>query len=142
VRDRQKGPQFRCEPLQNSGADLHTLARVDSQVLGVSREKHHRYLIDDDAMRGVGYAYVSRSGHIGPLAAVEPRAMDIAFRTVLAVAAEGGSSNVSAFLPGTSEATLDLATEHGMRITFPMMLMSSHDFGDWRLYLPRDPGFM
>jgi ribosomal protein S18 acetylase RimI-like enzyme len=151
LHDRLKGPQFRCEPLQNSGADLHTLARVDSQVLGVSREKHHRYLIDDDAMRGVaffvgdncvGYAYVSRGGHIGPLAAVEPRAMDTAFRTVLAVAAEGGSSKVSAFLPGTSEATLDLAIEHGMRITFPMMLMSSYDFGDWRLYLPRDPGFM
>ena len=45
-------------------------------------------------------------------------------------------------LPGTSEATLNLAIEHGMRITFPLMLMSSRDFGDWRLYLPRDPGFM
>jgi hypothetical protein len=127
------------------------LARIDSQVLGVSREKHHKYLIDDDAMRGVaffdgdncaGYGHVSRGGHIGPLAAVEPKAMGTAFRTALAVAAEGGSSKVSAFLPGTSEATLDLAIEHGMRITFPMMLMSSHDFGDWRLYLPRDPGFM
>jgi GNAT superfamily N-acetyltransferase len=151
LRGRLEGPQFRCEPLQTSGADLHTLVRIDSQVLGVSREKHHKYLIDDDAMRGVaffegddcvGYAYVSRGGHIGPLVAVEPKAMGTAFRTALVVALEGGSSKVSAFLPGTSEATLSLAIEYGMRITFPMMLMSSLDFGDWRLYLPRDPGFM
>jgi hypothetical protein len=29
-----------------------------------------------------------------------------------------------------------------MRIAFPMMLMSSHAFGDWSRYLPRNPGFM
>ena len=81
-----------------------------------------------------------RGGHIGPLAAVQPESMGTAFRTALDIAAEGGSSKVSAFLPGTSEATLNIAIEHGMRITFPMMLMSSHDFGDWRLYLPRDSG--
>src|SRR5262249_39030526 len=55
LRGRLEGPQFRCEPLQTSGADLHTLARIDSQVLGVSREKHHTYLIHDDAMRGVAF---------------------------------------------------------------------------------------
>ena len=47
-----------------------------------------------------------------------------------------------AFLPGTSEAALTLAMEYGMRITFPMMLMSARPFGDWSVYLPRNPGFM
>jgi hypothetical protein len=27
-----------------------------------------------------------------------------------------------------------------MRITFPMLLMSTRDFGDWTGYLPRNPG--
>jgi hypothetical protein len=27
-----------------------------------------------------------------------------------------------------------------MRITFPMVLVAEHDFGDWTRYLPRNPG--
>ena len=27
-------------------------------------------------------------------------------------------------------------------ITFPMVLVSDREFGDWRRYLPRGPGFM
>ena len=148
---RLQGAQFRCESLQDSPPHLHYLTQIDAQVLGLSREKHHRFLIDDDATKGlaffagdkcVGYAYISSSGHIGPLAVVQPDAMGTAFRTALNIAAVGGSSNVSAFLPGTSDAALTLAMEVGMRITFPMMLMSAHPFGDWSLYLPRNPGFM
>jgi hypothetical protein len=37
---------------------------------------------------------------------------------------------------------LDLAAEHGLRITFPMMFMSTRPVGDWTRYLPRNPGFM
>jgi hypothetical protein len=29
-----------------------------------------------------------------------------------------------------------------MRIKFPMLLMSSREFGNWAQYLPRNPGFM
>jgi hypothetical protein len=118
--------------------------------LGVSREKHHSYLLDDATMRGVllhdngeciGYAYVSATGHVGPLAVAQARRMGAAFRTALDLAAASGAAQVSAFLPGASEA-LGIAVEHGLRITFPMVLLSSRDFGDWTRYLPRNPGFM
>jgi hypothetical protein len=120
-------------------------------VLGTSREKHHGFLVDEDGTRGlalydgdkcVGHTYISASGHIGPLAVVKAEAMDTAFRTALNLAADGSAPNVSAFLPGTSEAALTLATKCGMRITFPMLVMSARPFGDWGLYLPRNPGFM
>jgi hypothetical protein len=120
-------------------------------VLGLSREKHHAFLIDEEGARGVafhdgddcvGYAYISASGHIGPLAVVKTEAMGTAVRTALSIAADGDSANVSAFLPGTSEAAVSLAMDYGMRITFPMMLMSARPFGDWSLYLPRNPGIM
>jgi ribosomal protein S18 acetylase RimI-like enzyme len=149
--DRLQGAQFRCVPLEETASNLHALARIDARVLGVSREKHHRYLINDPATRGVslhagddcvGYAYVSTSGHIGPLAVMQPDALGTAFRTALALAAESGASQVSAFLPGASETALSMAVAHGMRITFPMLLMSTRDFGDWTQYLPRNPGFM
>jgi ribosomal protein S18 acetylase RimI-like enzyme len=148
---RLQGAQFRCTPLEETASHLHSLAQIDARALGVSREKHHRYLINDGATRGVllyagddciGYVYVNADGHIGPLAVSQPAALGAAFRTALSLAADSGSSQVSAFLPGTGDATLSIAIEHGMRITFPMVLMSTRDFGYWTQYLPRNPGFM
>jgi hypothetical protein len=81
-------------------------------------------------------------GHVGPLSVAEPKILGAAFKTALHLAAKTGSSQVSAFLPGTSDVALSIAVEHGMRITFPMVLVSTHDFGNWAQYLPRNPGFM
>jgi ribosomal protein S18 acetylase RimI-like enzyme len=64
-----------------------------------------------------------------------------AFKTALDLAAMSGAAQVSAFLPGVSQA-VGIAVEHGMRITFPMVLVSMREFGDWTRYLPRNPGFM
>ena len=133
---RLQGAQFRTVPLGEVASDLRNLAQIDAGVLGVSREKHHKYLINDSETRGVGlwagddcvgYAYVSTGGHIGPLAVTKPNAVDAAFRTALTLVAESGSSQVSAFVPGTSETALRTAVEHGMRITLPMLLMSTRD---------------
>ena len=66
---------------------------------------------------------------------------EAAFEAALGLALESGSPQITAFLPGTSDA-LRVAIEHGMRITFPMVLMSTHGFGNWSQYLPRNPGFM
>jgi hypothetical protein len=63
-------------------------------------------------------------------------------RTALNLATEGTSAQLSAFIPGFSDAALSVAIEHGMQITMPMVLMSTHDFGNWTQYVPRNPGFM
>jgi ribosomal protein S18 acetylase RimI-like enzyme len=148
---RLKGAQLRYVPLEDKASHLHSVAHIDEQALGVSREKHHRHLITDSGIRGVilyaeddcvGYAYISPDGHIGPLGVVQPKVLGAAFRTALDLAAKSGSSHVSAFLPGTSDVALSIAVEHGMRITLPMVLVSTHDFGNWAQYLPRNPGFM
>lgn len=149
--NRLQGELLRCLPLEETASHLRTLAGIDTRALSVSREKHHRFLINDPATRGVslhfgddcvGYAYVSADGHIGPLAVVQPDVLGTAFRTALSLAAEAGSAQVSAFLPGTSDTALSTAVAHGMRITFPMVLMSTRAFADWTQYLPRNPGFM
>jgi ribosomal protein S18 acetylase RimI-like enzyme len=145
------GPRYDVTPLKAEASTLRRLVQADEWVLGVSREKHHRYLINDGGARGLnlydgsdwaGYAYVDAGGHIGPLAVMKPHAVAPALRTALHLAAESGSSQVSAFLPGVSEAALNIAMEHGMRIKLPMLLMSSRVFGNWAQYLPRNPGFM
>jgi hypothetical protein len=148
---RLQGAPLRCVPIENTASQMENLVRIDVQVLGVSREKHHRYLASDSATRGVllhagddcvGYVYISSDGHIGPLAVARPDGLGAAFGTSLSLAVGGSSAQVSAFIPGTSESALSIAVEHGMRITIPMVLMSTRDCGDWAQYLPRNPGFM
>ncbi len=146
-----QGEPLRCSNIEATAAHLSSLARIDAGALGISREKHHRYLLNDSTMKGyffheggdcIGYAYISANGHVGPLAVAKRDAMGDAFKTALNLAAGSGASEVSAFLPGASGIALSIAAEHGMRITFPMVLVSTHDFGDWTRYLPRNPGFM
>ncbi len=143
--------QLRHAPLEDTASHLQSLAHIDAQTLGVSRAKHHRHLINESGLNGVafyagddcvGYAYISPGGHIGPLGVTQPEFIGAAFKTALHLAAHSGSANISAFIPGTSDATLRIAVEHGMRITLPMVLVSTHDFGNWSQYLPRNPGFM
>ncbi len=147
---RLRGDKLRVTPIEPIASHLETVARLDLDSLGVSRDKHHRYLLKDSTMKGmflheagdcVGYAYVSASGHVGPMALAQPSAVDAAFRTALNLAAASGAEQVSAFLPGVSKA-IGIAVEHGMRIKFPMVLVSTRAFGDWTRYLPRNPGFM
>jgi GNAT superfamily N-acetyltransferase len=144
------GEALYCEPLENTPSHIDRLAEIDACALGVSRTKHHRFLLNDGASRGVilyaddeciGYAYVAE-GHIGPLAVSRRNALDAAFRTALKLAAGGAPPQVSVFVPGSCEAALRAAIELKMRITFPMVLMSSTDFGNWCQYLPRNAGFM
>jgi GNAT superfamily N-acetyltransferase len=148
---RLQSAQLRSVPLEDTDSHLRSIARIDAQALGLSRDKHHRYLIKDSATKGVslytgddcvGYVYVGANGHIGPLAVARPDVIGPAFATALSLAAESGSAQVSAFIPGTSTAPLRLAIQHGMRIAFPMVLLSTREFGDWTRYLPRNPGFM
>jgi ribosomal protein S18 acetylase RimI-like enzyme len=142
---------LRWVALEDTAAHLASLAEIDARALGVSRGNHHKYLLNDPTTKGVllyaggecaGYAYISADGHIGPLAVAREDALGAAFTTALKLAADGNSAQVSAFLPGSCDTALSLAVEHKMRISFPMVLMATRDFGDWRQYLPRNPGFM
>ena len=147
-----RGAQLRFVPVEEGAPHFDDLVQTDLLALGTSREKHHRYLLKDGATKGfslfsgddcVGYVYISSEGHIGPLAIRRADALGPAFSTALNLAVDRGSPHISAFLPGSSEAALDLAVGHGMRITFPMLLMSNSSFGsNWTQYLPRNPGFM
>lgn len=149
--ERLQRPYLDHAPIANDPSHLETLAEIDERALGISRAKHHRHLIESGELRGVifstdgeptGYAYTSPSGHIGPVAVARPGLLAAVFATALKLAAEGSSAQVSAFLPGTCEDVFRVAVEHGMRITFPMVLAANRDFGSWTQYLPRNPGFM
>jgi GNAT superfamily N-acetyltransferase len=142
---------LRGVPIDDAAATMNKLREIDFGAIRASREKHHRYLLDDPSITGVllyagsdcvGYSYISSAGHIGPLAVMRADVLRDAFTTALRLAADRSSEKISAFLPGTCDGALSLAVEHGMRITFPMLLMASPGYGEWTQYLPRNPGFM
>lgn len=144
-------PALRSIPIDDSATTMKRLVEIDTSAVGFPREKHHRYLLNDPASTGVllcagsecvGYSYVSSRGHIGPLAVLQADVLGDAFIAAMKMAADGPSEKISAFLPGTCESALSLAVDHGMRITFPMLLMASPGYGAWTQYLPRNPGFM
>ena len=149
-------PKLESSPLrhvriEDTPAHRRELARVDGHVLSTNRDKHHGVLVRDPTMHGallyaadecVGYAYVNSAGHIGPLATIRASAAGPAFATALGLAADQGAAQISAFIPGANEAALAAAVACGMKILFPMLLMSSRPFGDWSQYAPRNPGFM
>ncbi|MGO4172775.1 GNAT family N-acetyltransferase [Bosea sp. TAF32] len=144
-------PRLRAAAIDDSAATMEKLAAIDSSAIGISREKHHRHLLNDAAVGGVllhagsecvGYAYISASGHIGPLAVTRSGILRDAFSTALRLAADSSVEKISAFLPGTCDSVLSLAVKQGMRISFPMLLIASPGYGGWTQYLPRNPGFM
>ncbi|WVT76126.1 GNAT family N-acetyltransferase (plasmid) [Sinorhizobium chiapasense] len=144
-------PPLRAVAIDGEATTMTKLAEIDARAIGVSREKHHRYLLGDPATEGVllyagdvpvGYGYIGANGHIGPLAVTRRDILRDAFATALKLAANGSATTISAFLPGTCDGALSLAVSQGMRITFPMLLMASPGYGDWTQYLPRNPGFM
>src|SRR4051812_41574906 len=70
-------PDAPLRSLAITAAHMQRLAEIDAHAIGVTREKHHRYLLDDPATTGVmpcasgecvGYAYIGSNGHVGPLA--------------------------------------------------------------------------
>ncbi|WP_456746315.1 GNAT family N-acetyltransferase [Bradyrhizobium sp. USDA 4354] len=143
-------PRLHLESLVAQTSGFDELASVDASALGISREKHHRYLLNDSTTSGftihagsecVGYVYIS-DGHIGPLAVRRTDLMGSALAAALSFAAQSDFPTISAFVSGASEPALKVAIENGMRLTFPMLLMSNRQFGDWGSYLPRNPGFM
>jgi len=144
-------PPLHSIAIEDTAAHMNRLADIDRQAVGVAREKHHRYLLNEPGTTGVmlcagrdcvGYTYISSKGHIGPLAVTQASVLDDAFMTALKIAVDGASEKISAFVPGTCDSALSVAINHGMRITFPMLLMASPGFGTWTQYLPRNPGFM
>ena len=138
-------------PLDGSNDEALALSEVDRLALGFTRGDHHELLAGEPGTRGfglyeagrlVGSFYVSKGGHVGPLAVASPNYIEAAFSSALAVAAGGESANVSCFLPGCNAAVLGKAMDLGMRIKFPMLMMSTATFDGWTAYLPRNPGFM
>jgi len=127
------------------------IGAIDQELLGFRRDLHHQFLLGGFAVRAVriehagcaaGYAYISARGHVGPLAIAPDADAKAVVTTALRCALEGGARQVSMLVPGRAEVIVQTALALGFRIEVPYVLMAWRPFGNWRNYLPRDPGFM
>ena len=138
-------------PIEPWPASREWLGRLDEEVLGFRRENHHAFLLGGFAARAlrierggnpVGYAYISADGHIGPLAAAPDADPAQVAATAIRCALEGQPNQVSMIAPGRAGEVLAAVSQLGFRIDEPFVLLSAQPFGDWRRYLPSNPGFM
>jgi ribosomal protein S18 acetylase RimI-like enzyme len=127
------------------------IGRIDEEILGFRRDSHHRFLLSgfapravsiERARRPVGYGYISADGHVGPLAVAADADPKAVVASVVRCALDGRPKQVSMIVPGRADQILGAVSELGFRIDEPYVLMSALPFGDWRHYLPSNPGFM
>jgi GNAT superfamily N-acetyltransferase len=151
VAARLKESPLSAEPLQLRDAASDWLVAIDQVAFGVSRAKHHAYMMTEGGLRGfafragaerVGYAYLSGDGHVGPIAVSNGRHLPDVLSAALVLACQAPGERASAFLPGSSSAVLDRALQSGLRIALPMLLMGDRQMTPWRRYCPRNPGLM
>jgi GNAT superfamily N-acetyltransferase len=146
------GPEaLDARPIEPWPASRDWLGRIDDAVLGFRREEHHAFLLDGFAARAVridqagqatGYAYISAEGHIGPLAFASDANPVAVLHTAVRCALQAQPKQVSMIVPGKADRLLAAAVDLGFRIEEPFVLLAAQPFGDWRRYLPSNPGFM
>ncbi|HKS88217.1 MAG TPA: GNAT family N-acetyltransferase [Stellaceae bacterium] len=128
------------------------LAAIEGPLLEMSRESMHRYLlhVPGNVCRlffraggeARGYAYVSPSGRVGPIAAMPPLPFERVLEAALAGATASSEGGVSVLLAGTNARALTLAAELGRHISQPLLLVASRRFGDFSRYAFHSAGVM
>lgn len=130
---------------------LEVLSRVDEQVLGFARELHHRYFLSVPGASCYlfrnksavdGYAYVWTNGRVGPLAVTSPSRFAPVMNAALGLAAAESLDSVSITVPGCNEQGVAIALSAGMRILYPLLLMSAKPFGKWDSYMFFSPALL
>ncbi|HEV2098784.1 MAG TPA: GNAT family N-acetyltransferase [Stellaceae bacterium] len=127
------------------------IGEIDEQVLGFRRDSHHRFLLGEYPVRAirieragrpVGYAYVSAEGHVGPLAIALDADRKAVVATAIQCALQQNPAQLSMIVAGRAEQILDTVSAFGFRLDEPYVLLSAQPFGDWRNYMPNNPGYM
>jgi GNAT superfamily N-acetyltransferase len=127
------------------------IGEIDEEVLGFRRDSHHRFLLSasparaisiDRAGRQAGYAYISPEGHIGPLAIAPDADRKAVVAVAIRCALEQQPDQLSMIVAGCAEQILGAVSAFGFRLDEPHVLLSARPFGNWRNYMPSNPGYM
>jgi hypothetical protein len=139
------------EDAENSLAERTRLDRLHRIALGFPSGWHNEFffkvlksrcLVFKKNGRPVGYAFVRPDGRIGPLVVRSASSFAGAFDLTLRAAVEGKPEKVTMYFPGSNGGAVRMGIEHGFRITYPMLFLSSRPMGDFENYLLYSGGLM
>jgi ribosomal protein S18 acetylase RimI-like enzyme len=136
-------PDLDSEPIGD--AALPELEVIDRLVLGVARAIDHRYWFGQPGLTGLlfrrrgeatGYAYVSASGQMGPVAARLPRQLPHVLSASLRFASQRGVRHAVMVVPGHCRAALAYLLQSGFAYGESInLLLASRPFGRMDRYL-------
>ena len=135
----------RARRLTSNLADLSVLAGIDEFVLGLRRDLEHQlWLTQEDIVAYLfgdprnpeGYAYLSTTGVIGPIAVKSESAMESALAFCLAQLRVMGLNQTSVRLPGWCRAGLRYLLNLRFRYGTPFTVLVSEPFGHIECYIP------
>lgn len=141
---RSDEPRLAAEPIADDHA-LREVDPIDRLALGVTRAIDHRYWVSQPGLTGllfrrrgqaIGYAYVSASGQVGPVAALLPSELPHVLCASLRFAAERGISHAALVVPGLCRAALAYLLRKGLQYGESInLLLASRPFGHMDRYL-------
>lgn len=152
----EKG-QPQARPRDSFQETIHLLGRqqeeltvIDTEVLGASREKHHRFFLAEGLAQGflvrykdrpVAYVYLWPDGRIGPMAALKDAPYRDLLKTIVRYARQL-SPTLTMMIPGSNRTAIEVALSQGFTLSIPYVLLSSEGFGALDRYICHSPGLM
>ena len=126
-------------------AHLAGLAGIDGQVFGVPRDIDHELWMAQPDMVGYlfghpdspeGYAYFSKAGAIGPVAAKQAGYIEEMLGFCLTQLRALGVDKVNMRVPGFCRHGLRYLLAQGLRYEMPQLLLASEPYGQMDRYIP------
>jgi GNAT superfamily N-acetyltransferase len=150
--NRLKTPsELKNEPILDFQSARKILTRIDNQCVGYPREKNHEYLFNQptvkcyfftDHSEPVGYAFISQTGRIGPIASVSEAHFTEIVNTTISHAAQSNAPTVGMAVTGSNERLVKLAFAADMKIRDNFLLMSARPFSNLSNYVLFPTGAM
>ena len=142
---------MRSERLENFDANRKVLSRIDLENTGYARERNHEFLFGlptvqchlfSQEKKPVGYAYIWKSGRIGPLAALTHSTFKEMVQSSIELASRMDSPSVGMLATGSNDTLMRIGLDRKMRILDNFLFMSSTPLPNFSNYVLYPTGAM
>ena len=148
VRDNAR---LRSERLDNFDTHRKTLSKIDLENTGYARERNHEFLFSlptvechlfSEEKNPVGYAYIWKSGRIGPVAALTHPAFREMVQSSIELAWRIDAPTIGMLVTGSNDTLMRIALDQKMRILDNFLFMSSTPLPNFSNYIVYPTGAM
>lgn len=133
-----------CHELSDESM-INRLSQLDRKARGIRRPEEHLFWLNSpqhhvyiyrDGRKLAGYAVASEMGHVGPIAATNPKYLRSMFFHTLNVAQSDQSKPQMCFVPGEQTEIVPKMLKSGFRIRQVLLEIGTEKIGDLSIYVP------